>query len=62
MADVGTAIQQFFASLLADPLTLLLLMGLIAVGLFLLIALHIDRIRSEDIFVHEAWGANWKGS
>ena len=61
MADVGTAIQQFFASLLEDPLYLLLLMGLIAVGLILLIALHIHRIRSEEIFVHQAWGANWKG-
>lgn len=61
MADVGTAIHQFFESLLADPLYLLLLMGLVALGLIALIAAHIHRIRSQEIFVHQAWGANWKG-
>ena len=61
MADIGTAIHQFFASLLADPLYLFLVIGLVALGLIALVALHIHRIRSQEIFVHQAWGANWKG-
>ena len=61
MADIGTTIQQFFASLLADPLYLFLVIGLVALGLIALVARHIHRIRSQEIFVHQAWGANWKG-
>ena len=61
MADIGTAIHQFFASLLADPLYLFLVIGLVALGLIALVALQIHRIRSQEIFVHQAWGANWKG-
>jgi len=26
-----------------------------------IIAHHIHKIRSQEIFVHQAWGANWKG-
>lgn len=61
MADVGATIQQFFSSILGDPLYLLLFVGLIALGLLVLIAHHIHKIRSQEIFVHQAWGANWKG-
>ncbi len=61
MADLGTALHEFFASLLADPLYLLLLMGLVALVLVAVIAIHIHRIHSQEIFVHQAWGANWKG-
>ena len=61
MADVVTAIEQFFASLIADPLYLLLLMGVVALGVIVLVALHIHKIRSEEIFVHQAWGAKWRG-
>ncbi len=61
MADVGSTIQQFFASLLADPLSLLLTIGLVALVLIALVAVHIHRIHSQEIFVHQAWGANWKG-
>ena len=38
MADIGTAIHQFFASLLADPLYLFLVIGLVALGLIALVA------------------------
>ena len=60
-ADFGTTVQQFFSALFVDPLFLLLLIGLIALGLVVLLALHIHRIHSEEIFLHQAWGANWKG-
>jgi hypothetical protein len=61
MVDVGTAIQQFFASVTSNPLYLLLSVGLIALILLAVVAHHIHKIHSEEIFVHQAWGANWKG-
>ncbi len=61
MADLGTTIQQFFASLLWNPLYVLLFVGLIALVALAAIAHHIHKIHSQDIFVHQAWGANWKG-
>jgi len=61
MADLGTAITEFFAAIGRNPLYLLLFVGGIALIAMLIIAHHIHKIRSEDIFVHQAWGANWKG-
>ena len=61
MADVGTAIEQFFSSLTSDPLYLFLLVGLVALFVIFVVAHHIHKIRSEEIFVHQAWGAKWRG-
>lgn len=61
MADLGTAVNDFFTFLSQNPLYLLLLAGGVAALFILLLARHIHKIRSEDIFVHQAWGANWKG-
>ncbi len=61
MADAGTSIEQFFSSIAANPLYLLLFAGGIALVLIFLLAHHIHKIHSEEIFVHQAWGANWKG-
>ncbi len=61
MADLGTLIGNFFTSLSQNPLYLLLFIGGVALILILILALHIHKIRSQEIFVHQAWGANWKG-
>jgi len=61
MADIGTVVNDFFASLSQNPLHLLLFAGGMALFVILVVARHIHKIRSEDIFVHQAWGANWKG-
>ncbi len=61
MADVATTVQQFFSLILTNPLYMLLTVGLIALLFLVIIVLKIHRIHSEEIFVHQAWGANWKG-
>jgi hypothetical protein len=61
MADLGTTINEFLSSIARNPVYLLLTIGGVALFLLALIALHIHRIHSQEIFVHQAWGANWKG-
>jgi hypothetical protein len=61
MADLGTAITDFFATVGRNPVYLLLTVGGVAALLLVVIAHHIHKIRSQEIFVHQAWGANWKG-
>ncbi len=61
MADLGTLIGSFFTSLAQNPLYLLLFIGGVALVLVLILAIHIHKIRSQEIFVHQAWGASWKG-
>ncbi len=61
MADLGTAISEFLAAIVWNPVYLLLTIGVIALILLAIIAVHIHRIHSQEIFVHQAWGANWKG-
>ena len=61
MADLASALADFFAMLLRDPLYLLLLVGGIALVLILIVVRHIHKIHSEEIFIHQAWGAKWKG-
>lgn|GEM_PF-3389436 len=61
MADIGTTVEAFFATLLSNPLYVLLLIGAIVFIILILVVYHIHKVRSEDIFVHQAWGANWKG-
>ena len=61
MADFGTTVEQFFGSIASNPVYLLLTVGLVALVALVIIAHHIHKIRSEEIFVHQAWGANWKG-
>ncbi len=61
MADLGSMVEGFFNSLLQNPVYLLLFVGGIALFLILILAHHIHKIRAQEIFVHQAWGANWKG-
>ncbi len=61
MADLATTINEFFSSILGNPLYLLLAIALVVLLALVVIAHHIHKIRSQEIFVHQAWGANWKG-
>jgi hypothetical protein len=61
MAEPSGAVETFFWTIVSDPVYLVLTVGGIALLVLLIIARHIHRIRKEDIFVHQAWGANWKG-
>ncbi len=61
MADLGSAVQGFFTSLTQNPVYLLLAAGGVALVIILFVAHRIHKIHSEEIFVHQAWGANWKG-
>ena len=61
MADIASAIEGFFSALAQNPAYLILLAGGIALLTILILARHIHKIRSEDIYIHQAWGANWKG-
>ncbi len=61
MADFASAVNDFLSLLGRNPLYLLLFIGGIALVIVLLVAHRIHKIHSEEIFVHQAWGANWKG-
>ena len=61
MADVIGTLNGFFSSILNNPAYLFLTVGGLALFIILLVARHIHKIRSQEIFVHQAWGANWKG-
>jgi hypothetical protein len=61
MADPLGTVNGVFSSILGNPVYLLLTIGGLALFVLLLVAHHIHRIHSEEIFVHQAWGANWKG-
>jgi hypothetical protein len=61
MADPIGNVEGFFFSILQDPVYLLLTVGVGALLLLLLVVHRIHKIHSEEIFVHQAWGSNWKG-
>jgi hypothetical protein len=61
MVDLSTAFGNFLAMLESNPAYLLLVLGGAAFFCILLVVWHIHRIRREEIFVHQAWGAKWKG-
>ena len=61
MADPLKTLDGFFSSIVQNPAYLLLTVGVIALFILMLVVHHIHKIRSEDIFVHQAWGAKWKG-
>jgi hypothetical protein len=49
------------SAILQNPVYLLLAVGFVAL-LMLVVVLHrIHKIHSEEIFVHQAWGAKYKG-
>lgn len=61
MVDVVGTVRSFFDAILQNPVYLLVTIGAIALVFVILFAWHIHQIHGKDLFVHQAWGANWKG-
>ena len=61
MADLLGTVNGFFSTILGNPAYVMLLVGVLALFMLLIVAHRVHKIRSEEIFVHQAWGANWKG-
>lgn len=61
MADLGETVNGFFTTIVQNPAYLLLTIGAIALLIIIVVAHRIHKIHSQEIFVHQAWGANWKG-
>jgi len=61
MADLLATLQGYLSTILGNPVYLLLVIGVLSLLLLIAVLHHIHKIHNEDIFVHQAWGANWKG-
>lgn len=61
MTDLLSTVNGFFSTVLGNPVYTFLMVGGLALFMLLVVAHRIHKIRSEEIFVHQAWGANWKG-
>lgn len=61
MADPTETVGTLLHTIVNDPVYLLLTAGAVALFVLFIVGHHIHKIRSEEIFVHQAWGANWKG-
>ncbi len=61
MADTLGTVEGFFSSIVQNPVYLITTAGGIALFILILVAHRIHKIHSQEIFVHQAWGANWKG-
>ncbi len=61
MASIWDSIVGFLDAIASNPAYLFLFLALIFLLILALVVRHIRKIRNEDIWVHQAWGANWKG-
>lgn len=61
MADITETVLSFIATITHNPVYLLLTIGLFSLIFLAIVVYRIHKIHSQDIFVHQAWGANWKG-
>ena len=61
MVDVSETLRGVLSTILANPLYLLMIVGGVALIIILLVVRRIHKIHSEEVFVHQAWGAKWKG-
>jgi hypothetical protein len=61
MASVWESIVGFLDEIGRNPAYLFLLLGLIFLLIIAMVVHHIRKIRNQDIWVHQAWGAKWKG-
>jgi len=61
MASIWEQIVGFLDAIATNPAYLFLLLALIFVLIIAIVVHHIWKIRHEYIWVHQAWGANWKG-
>ena len=61
MADLLGTLDGFLSAIVQNPVYVLLTVGVSALFVLLLVMNRIHKIHSQDIFVHQAWGAKWKG-
>ena len=61
MADLSQMLVGFLDALARNPLYLFLFLAFIILLILAAVVHHIRSIRNEEIFVHQAWGAKWKG-
>jgi hypothetical protein len=61
MAETTSPLEGIISTITQNPTYLILTIGGLALLIILIVARHIHKIRSEEIFIHQAWGANWKG-
>ena len=61
MADLLVTFEGYVSTILQSPVYLLLTVGVISVFILVIVLHHIHKIHREDIYIHQPWGANWKG-
>ncbi len=61
MASVWESITGFLDAIASNPLYLLAVLSLIALLIIWLTVHYIRKIRGQEVWVHQAWGAKWKG-
>ncbi len=60
MADVWETIVGFLSAIASNPAYLLLFIALIILLMVAIVVHHIRKIRNEDPWIHQAWGAKRK--
>jgi len=61
MASIWESIVEFLNGIGRNPAYLFLFLGFIFLLILAIVVHHIRKIRNQDIWVHQAWGAKWKG-
>jgi hypothetical protein len=61
MADLLVTFEGYVSTILQSPVYLLLTVGVISVFMLVIVLHHIHKIHREEIYIHQPWGANWKG-
>jgi hypothetical protein len=61
MADLLGTFEGYLSTILQSPVYLLLTVGVLSVFMLVIVLHHIHKIHREDIYIHQPWGANWKG-
>jgi len=61
MASVWESIVGFLDSIATNPAYLFGLLAFVFLIIILIVVQHIRKIRNQDIWVHQAWGAKYKG-
>jgi hypothetical protein len=61
MPDILGTLEGYLSTIAQNPVYLLLTVGAISVLMLVIVLHHIHKIHREDIYVHQAWGADWKG-
>ncbi len=61
MADLWQSIVDGLAGIATNPLYLFAFITLIILLMLAIVVHHIRKVRNQEPWIHQAWGANWKG-